>query len=136
MLQATFIVSPLRRLGAIMYDGLIVLTLCYVASWPLLTWFPQGIAPYTLWYQAYLLLVWSAYFTLSWRACGQTIGMRAWGIVLKSKKKPLPWSTCIKRLGLAWLGWLLLFDLLCMWLHPQSKTTYDLWTGTWLELAN
>ena len=38
----------------------------------------RGIAPGTLWYQAYLLAVAFAYYGISWRLGGQTIGMKAW----------------------------------------------------------
>lgn len=60
----------------------------------------------------------SAYYLISWRRVGQTIGMRAWRIkVVSLTNAPLSWSDCWRRLGaavvnllllnLGWLGYLL-----------------------------
>lgn len=60
----------------------------------------------------------SAYYLISWRRAGQTIGMRAWRIkVVNLTNTQLSWPECWKRLGaaiinlltlnLGWLGYLL-----------------------------
>lgn len=76
----------------------------------------------------------SAYYLLSWRRAGQTIGMRAWRIKVVSHHHPsLTWQDCWKRLGagmvnclllnLGWLGYLL----------PAGKSLTDHLSHTHIE---
>lgn len=76
----------------------------------------------------------SAYYLLSWRRAGQTIGMRAWRIKVVSSQNPyLTWQDCWKRLGagmvnclllnLGWLGYLL----------PAGKSLTDHLSHTHIE---
>jgi uncharacterized RDD family membrane protein YckC len=76
----------------------------------------------------------SAYYLISWRRAGQTIGMRAWRIkVVSLTNEPLSWSNCWKRLGaaianllilnLGWLGYLL----------PAQKSLTDHLSHTRIE---
>ena len=76
----------------------------------------------------------SAYYLLSWRRAGQTIGMRAWRIKVVSNHHPsLTWQDCWKRLGagmvnclllnLGWLGYLL----------PAGKSLTDHLSHTHIE---
>jgi uncharacterized RDD family membrane protein YckC len=76
----------------------------------------------------------SAYYLISWRRAGQTIGMRAWRIkVMNMTNAPLSWSDCWKRLGagtvnlfmlnLGWLGYLL----------PAEKSLTDHLSHTRIE---
>jgi uncharacterized RDD family membrane protein YckC len=76
----------------------------------------------------------SAYYVISWRRVGQTIGMRAWRIkVVSLTNASLSWSDCWKRLGagtvnllmlnLGWLGYLL----------PAEKSLTDYLSHTRIE---
>ena len=72
--------APLwRRLAAALYD-LLPLTGIWMGGALLALLFVPGhqVPPGTLWFQAYLLALTIAYYALSWRRGGQTIGMRAW----------------------------------------------------------
>ncbi len=82
-------VSLPRRLGAVLYDGLICLALVLgvgIAATPLIGDSPgDALGPGLLGralLQAALLGVLLGYFQASWTRGGQTIGMRAWGILL------------------------------------------------------
>ncbi|MCB1635071.1 MAG: RDD family protein [Xanthomonadales bacterium] len=72
--------APLwRRLLAWVYDALVALAIAFVGSFAVLPLtggraVPAGNHLYQLW----LLLLLAAYFWLSWRFGGQTLGMRAW----------------------------------------------------------
>jgi hypothetical protein len=72
-------VNIFRRLGAILYDGLLVFALLMLATALLLPFTGgQRIPPGTLSHQIYLLVVAYLYFDYCWRHGGQTLGMKAW----------------------------------------------------------
>ena len=75
----------LRRLAAIVYDLLIVLALLMVATIAsILVRGGTAISPGSVWFQMLLLAIWWLYFAWSWAERGQTVGMRAWKLVLTS----------------------------------------------------
>ena len=72
-----------RRLAAIAYDLLIVVALIMIAT--IATILVRGgsaISPESVWFQLLLLAVWWVYFAGFWVRGGQTVGMRAWRLVL------------------------------------------------------
>lgn len=72
-----------RRLAAIAYDLLIVVALIVIAT--IATILMRGgsaISPGSVWFQLLLLAIWWLYFAGSWVRGGQTVGMRAWRLVL------------------------------------------------------
>ena len=73
-----------RRLGAILYDALVVLGIVFAAALPLpLLDGLAGGALWALWLKRlYLLLVVFIYFGGFWSHGGQTVGMKAWRIKL------------------------------------------------------
>lgn len=86
MKQSTQDLTPARlwrRLAAVVYDLLIVAALlmcCTIAV--ILLRGGRAIDPGSLWFQLLLLAVAWLYFCWSWSAGGQTVGMRAWRLVL------------------------------------------------------
>jgi uncharacterized RDD family membrane protein YckC len=127
-----------RRLCALLYDGVVLFAVCLVATVPFLPLTGgdavTGIDTPRLepWYQATMLAVMAAYSTYSWTHGGQTIGMRAWRLrVERSDGRPLDARTALLRFAAATvsfvaagLGWL--------WagVDPQRRTWHDLWTQT------
>lgn len=83
--------STWRRIAAIPYEGLLILALLLIASFPI-----AGMKGYTLagvphsFYQMYLLVVTSAYFIWLWHHGGQTLPMKTWRfkVVDQSGKSP------------------------------------------------
>jgi len=78
--------APLwRRLAAIAYDLLVLLailmTLTIVA---ILARGGTAIGPGSVWFQLLLLATWWLYFVWCWTHGGQTVGMRAWRLVLEA----------------------------------------------------
>lgn len=71
----------LRRLGAILYDSLLVAALLFMATVPFIA-ARQGEAvdPETLAYQLTMLAVAYAFFVSFWSRSGSTLGMLAWGL--------------------------------------------------------
>jgi uncharacterized RDD family membrane protein YckC len=76
----------LRRLASIAYDLLLVTALLMVLT-GLVFAARGGIAfePQSLWYRLLLLTACWAYFVWSWTSGGQTVGMRAWRLVLTDR---------------------------------------------------
>ena len=79
----------------------------------------EAIGPGSLWFQGLLLAAWWLYFTWCWTHGGQTIGMRAWRLVLQSTDgAPIGWGRASGRflaaiLSMAPLGlgyWWIIID--------------------------
>lgn len=107
--------APLwRRLLAWVYDALVVLAIAFVGSFLVLPLtggqaVPAGQPLYQLW----LLLLVAAYFWVSWRFGGQTLGMRAWRLTVTAPDGGRPSSPALLHrllfgglLGLPLLGYL------------------------------
>jgi uncharacterized RDD family membrane protein YckC len=122
--------SIMRRIAAIPYEGLLLLALVLIASFPI-----AGLKGLTLVgvphlvFQGYLLLVTGLYFTWQWQKNGQTLPMKTWRFrVAKSDGTRLSWGRAVLRFttalfffGPACAGVLLLFfpdrvsPLITMW---------------------
>lgn len=97
----------LRRLGALLYDALLLLALLFVATLP---WLPltggeavttQASGWVAQLYRGWLLLVAFGYFGLSWTRGGQTLGMRAWRIAVERADGGAPgWLDALVRFTL------------------------------------
>ena len=119
----------LRRLGAMLYDGLLLAGVMIVAAIPLP--FFQLAADVSVWVrtliQIYLVLVCFLFFGWFWTHGGQTLGMRAWRLQLRGMDgQDLAWSTAVVRFGGALLSWLAL-GLGFFWvaLDPQNRAWHD-----------
>lgn len=135
-LQTALPANLALRLLAGLYDALPVLGLWFVAT--LLALALTGGAldvqrpVHKLIVQALLLGTTAAYFVISWRRGGQTIGMRAWrlrvvrgdGQALDTRQALVRFLVSIVSLAAAGLGfWWALFD-------AQNRTWHDLAAGT------
>ncbi len=132
----------LRRLAAMLYDGLLLVALWFVATALLLAATGGHLADpdrplwllYTL--RASLLLVALVFFTGFWTNGGQTLGMRAWRLKLISASgDPVNWRQAVRRfaaaipsIGAIGLG------LLWMLLDPEQCAVHDRLSGTRLIL--
>ncbi len=99
--------GPFRRLFAWTYDllPLVALVLLINAASVSLNGglATQGIIARSLTF-ALMVGVVSGYFALSWRRGGQTLGMRAWKLILRRHDGAAPsWRECWIRSGVAWI---------------------------------
>jgi uncharacterized RDD family membrane protein YckC len=103
----------LRRLGALCYDGLLLLGLLFFATAVLLPFRGgQAFRSGDWGYDIYLIAVVFLFFGWFWTRDGQTLGMRAWKIRLTAAKGgPVTWRQSAWRflpallsLGLFYLG--------------------------------
>jgi len=113
----------LRRLAAILYDGMVLLGILILAVALVVipyeqlsgTPFPQDAPLHRLALRAYLLLVIGAFFSYFWVRGGQTLGMRAWRLrVLHDDGEPLGWGDAWRRFAFACLS-LAPFGLGLLW---------------------
>ncbi|RNE93229.1 RDD family protein [Marichromatium sp. AB32] len=104
--------SLLRRLGAICYDGLLLVGILMIATG--LVSIPYGLITGSDYYHNALALnlmrlilvaVVGAFFVYFWTHGGQTLGMRAWRLrVLTDEGQPLTTGAAIKRFGWAFVS--------------------------------
>lgn len=129
----------LRRLAAMTYDSLVLISLYIFAGFivvALLKLINQGEFPGALPMSVNLSLFFCIaffYYTHSWLKGGQTIGMKAWRIYLinarqqHGKTLPLQLSQCMLRCGCGFFS-LLAFGGGFFWmlLDPQQRTWHDM----------
>jgi uncharacterized RDD family membrane protein YckC len=128
----------LRRLASIAYDILLIAALLMVLTG--LAFALRGgnaFDPRSLWFRLMLLTACWAYFAWSWTSGGQTVGMRAWRLVLASRNGSavgLPAAT-VRFLA----GWLstLPAGLGFLWslIDRRGLTWHDRLSGTELALT-
>ena len=128
----------LRRLGAMLYDLLIVVALLFIVTalfLPLtggeaITPGDSGVLERI--YQAALVLVVVLFFCVFWTWRGQTVGMLAWRLrVERSDGSTLRWRDALIRLAgasvsLAALG----MGYFWIWIDREKLAWHDRWSGT------
>ena len=132
----------LRRLTAILYDFLLLAALLMLAS--ALVVIPLGagmeVDSRTIsqnpFYRIYLILVIVGFFCGFWLRGGQTLGMRAWRImVVRNDGSPLTLSDALKRFSAALLSWAALgIGFLWSLFDEEKLTWHDRLSGTRLVM--
>ena len=81
----------LRRLGAIVYDALLLFALLMLATLPFVaTRGGESVGPNNFGYQVTLLTVAYVFFVGFWTRRGSTLGMLAWGLRVETPDGRLP----------------------------------------------
>lgn len=123
----------LRRLGAILYDGLLLLALMFLGTLPFIA--AQGgdpVDPGTLYYQLALLGIAYLFFVGFWTVAGRTLGMQSWGLRLEDAhgarpglgKCSLRFLVALVSLAAAGLGfWWQLVDRDNLTWHDRASAT-------------
>ena len=127
----------LRRLAALVYDALLLFTVLFAATVPvLLVTGGRAVSPNSPAYSVYLLAVSFVYLGWCWTRSGQTLGMRAWRMRVRTRDGgPLRWRRALGRfiaalvsIGAAGAG------LLWVALDRDRLSLHDRLSGTALEL--
>ena len=127
-----------RRLGAALYDAMVLLALWFLATALVLPLNGgRAIPPGNPWFCAYLGGWALAYFCGSWIRGGQTLGMRAWGIrVTNAHGAGARPGQLLLRFAVALFSWLAL-GMGYWWAlaRRDRRCWHDLASGTWLVRA-
>jgi uncharacterized RDD family membrane protein YckC len=120
----------LPRLGAALYDGLLLLALFFLAAALVDPFMPQDHVPAgALWFRLYLLLVAFFFYGWFWTHGGQTLGMRAWRLrVVCRDGRPLRWPRAALRFLVAVPSWASLLGVL--WCVAGGHALHDRFSGT------
>ena len=123
----------LRRLGAILYDSLLVAALLFLATIPFIAIRDgEPVDPATPTYQLAMFAVAYAFFVGFWMRSGSTLGMLAWGLRVETDNGATPGiGQASMRFFAAILSWLAL-GLGFLWqLWEKDKLTWhDRLSGT------
>ncbi len=122
-----------RRLGAMLYDGLLVLAVLFMATLPFVA--VRGgepVEPENTVYQLTMLGVVYVFFVFFWTRGGQTLGMRSWRLRLETADGRLPSFTTASLRFVAALVSLLPFGLGFLWQlwDKDQLTWHDRASGT------
>ena len=83
--------SLLRRLGAMIYDTLLVVALLFMSTIPFIAIRGgESVEPQNFSYQLTMLLVTYLFFVGFWTQKGRTLGMQSWGLRVEDTRGNLP----------------------------------------------
>jgi uncharacterized RDD family membrane protein YckC len=123
----------LRRLAAITYDSLLLFGVLFLATIIVMVIFkPAEIQASHLFFPVYLLFVCYLYFVWQWVHGRQTLGMKAWKIMLiNADTGMVNWKTASLRFLLALVSLIpFAFGLLWIILDSENVTFYDRYSKT------
>lgn len=124
--------SLLRRCGAALYDGLLLVALLIAAGAVAVAInggdAVDGSNPV---FQLWLLCVPALFYGWFWRHGGQTLGMRAWRMRLVNANGNAPTTgNILLRLPLALIAWGTVVGLLWCIVDSRGRTAQDILSGT------
>lgn len=139
--EAVPIAGLMRRLAAMVYDGLVMmavlmaygaiaLTIKYqVLQFPYETGEKMQLGPVGFALMLVVVVLFNSFF---WRRGGQTVGMKAWRLKVVDNNGNTPsWSQCVKRCLFAWVSFAL-GGIGYWWslIDSNSMTAHDHLSGT------
>lgn len=126
----------MRRMGAILYDSLLLLALLFMVTIPFIALRGgEAVDPETVVYQLSLVAVAYLYFAGFWCRVGSTLGMRSWRLRVEAEGQRLPTvGEASIRFVVAMLSWLCLgLGFLWQLWDKDRLTWHDRASGTRLR---
>lgn len=122
-----------RRLGAIVYDSLLLFSVLFIGTAVILPFNGgQAFGNTQYYYFFYLLMLSLLFFGWFWTHGGQTLGMRAWKLkVCSASLQPISWNQAALRFVAALLSWGA-FGLGFLWIafEKRKRGWHDLLSKT------
>ncbi len=136
-----------RRLAALFYDALIIIAIEMMAAGIVIAILEALVAAglmnygqytdasdllsthpvWSLVYTGYLAFIWVYFFVFFWTRAGQTLGMRAWKLRLRSADgQPIKITQCLIRIGTSAFG----LANLTVPFDPEKRGFHDIWAKT------
>ena len=128
----------LRRLAAIVYDSLLVLAVCFLATAVVLPLNNGEAFQYDQYaYPVFLLTLCFFFFAWFWTHGGQTPGMKAWKVLLVSDEHPdisgVGWKQAGKRFIAALVSWMIFgAGFVAILIGKQKLAWHDRFSGSQL----
>ncbi len=132
MTLSTFPAGLPRRLAAAVYDLFLLVGLWFVSIFALLPFFGgEAIDGSSPWMRLYLLFMPYLFFSWFWTHGGQTLGMRAWRLQLRSPDgSAVGWGQALLRYIAAWVSWLSIIGILWCLFDSQKRCWHDIFSYT------
>lgn len=123
-----------RRLAAMVYDSLLLAAVLAIASALLLPFLPEGgVRGFNPFLTLYFLLAAYLFYAWFWTHGGQTLGMRAWRMQIRTlyTGAPINERQAAWRFALAIVSWLPLgTGFLWSWFDRDALAWHDRFSGT------
>ena len=121
-----------RRLAAMFYDSLLLVSVLFLATLAVLPLTGGEAIVDNALYDAYITLVLFLYFAWHWVHKGQTLGMKAWHLrVVQEDHQPLTWWHALLRFMLAIVSLAPLgLGLWWVWVDREKMAWHDRASGT------
>lgn len=125
-----YVASLGRRLGAMLYDSLLILAIWMMTALALVIVANEAITGW--WLQLVFVLEWAGFYLHAWRRSGQTVGMMAWRIKTLQESGATPsLLQCLQRMLVAPFSIvLLLAGYLWMYIDKDRRTWHDRFSDT------
>lgn len=131
-------VGLLRRLGAIVYDSLLLFGVLFVATALILPLAGgKAVAPGNPFFSTYVLFICFFFYGWFWTHGGQTLGMRAWKIRVQGLDgRGISWRQALLRFFAAMVSWLALgLGFLWIWVDRDRMSWHDRYSNSVLVLV-
>ena len=118
----------LRRLGAIVYDTLLLAALLLVAGFiPLLFIGAEPLGGAKPFFQTYMFIIIFMFFAWFWTHGGQTLGMRAWRLRIQNEQGiSISWTQSLLRFMCGMVSWGALgLGFLWILIDPKKLAWHD-----------
>jgi uncharacterized RDD family membrane protein YckC len=123
----------LRRIGAMLYDTLLVAAVIFIATIPFIAIRGgEPVEPGNIAYQLSLAIVIYGFFVGFWARKGRTLGMQSWGLQLENAAGEIPGlAACSIRFAASILSWALLgLGFLWQLVDKEKLAMHDRISGT------
>lgn len=130
-------ISLFRRFSAIFYDTLLLFCVIFFITYALVALREgQAIESENLLFLGFQFFIAYFYFAWHWVHGGQTLGMKAWRIIIVDEKgKPCSWGKSLIRFLSSFLSWLLFgVGFFMSFLRQDKCCLHDLLSNTRLVL--
>ena len=122
-----------RRLGAFVYDILLLTAILFIAAFVALLFSGgEAVDPGNPWYQTYLFLLSYIFFAWFWTRGGQTLGMRAWRLRVESMDgSPINLGQALLRF-MAGMATMMTGGLAMLWMfiNKDKRALHDIFSDT------
>lgn len=126
----------LRRMGAALYDAILLLALWFAGATLVTVSAGEAVSADNIWFKLFLWGLAGAFCLWFWLHGGQTLGLRAWRlrVVDAGTGGATPWPRALLRYALAAPAWISVIGILWSLVDSQQRALHERLSGTRLQL--